>query len=70
MAKVGKKLWAEVETPQGFSFVSDDICNWPDEQVVDFVKRNLANVRLVARIFGKIDRQWSQASVPRAGAEE
>lgn len=56
--KLGAELWRKLEGPQGYSFVSDDVCNWPDGKVLEFVRRNLPHVKLIARTFEAINRKY------------
>lgn len=61
---LGKRLWDECEAAQGFSFVSDDVVHWTDGQVLEFVQRNLANVRKIARTFSAINRAYRIVDAP------
>ncbi|NUO65542.1 MAG: hypothetical protein HOQ34_18410 [Gemmatimonadaceae bacterium] len=63
---IGKRLWDDLETAQGQSFVSDDMASWPERKVLAFVRANLANVRKVARVFAAIDREYCFEDEPEA----
>lgn len=43
---LGKDLWDKLETAQGHSFVSDDMCTWADSEVLAFVNANLMHAPL------------------------
>lgn len=58
MAKKGRELWKLVEETQGHSFVSDDMCDWPDEAVIAFCLEQLPNARRVVRAFEKISKGY------------
>lgn len=64
---IGQRLWEELETPQGFSFVSDAMISMSDAEVLNFVRANLGNVRKVARVFSRVAREYefvSDAALP------
>lgn len=55
---LGKKLWKELETAQGYSFVSDDMCYWEDERIIEFCLSNMDNVKKVVRVFKEVSRGY------------
>lgn len=55
---LGDELWQKLETAQGQSFVSDDMRDWPDGDVLGFVRSNLRNVQKVARLFERINANY------------
>lgn len=55
---LGKKLWEAVETAQGRSFVSDDFCTMPDQEVIYFCLSQLPSARRVVREFQKIAKGY------------
>ena len=51
--RLGRKLWKEIETPQGFAYISDDIEHATDEQVMRLAGGALPYARKVIRILAK-----------------
>ena len=52
----GKQLWEEIETPQGYAFISDDCLEWSDERVKGYCAGALMYARKVVRILERASK--------------
>lgn len=59
--ELGKKLWKACEAPQGLSFVSDDMVEWPDGAVLEFLEKQIPNARKVLRIMERMAKTYTFA---------
>lgn len=50
---LGKRVFREIEAPQGHAFLSDAIEGMSDEQVIPFLRGALREARKVVRILEK-----------------
>ena len=57
---LGRKLWKEIETPQGFAYLSDAIEGMTDEQVMKIAGGALPYARQVVRILAKYKKGNTQ----------
>jgi hypothetical protein len=51
--KLGEKLWKQIETPQGYAYISDALCEMSDELVIEVAEIALTQAEKVVRILKK-----------------
>jgi len=58
--RLGRKVWKEIETPQGYAYLSDAIEGMTDEQVMKIAGGALPYARQVVRILAKYKKGNTQ----------
>jgi hypothetical protein len=67
MGKLGEELWKEIETVQGFAFISDDLCLRSDAYILPRLRGALKYQRKGVRIMEKLLRKYDS---PRDSGKE
>ena len=61
MKSLGEKLWTQIESVQGFAFISDDMCERSDSFVAPRLRAALKYQREGARIMARLLREYKES---------
>ncbi len=57
---LGRKLWTQIESAQGFAFISDDLCTRSDKYIIPRLRGALKYQRKGVRIMERLLKEYEE----------